>query len=246
VLILVLYIIYPFFGFLFAIEPANLIESLKRTEILDSVILSLTTATISTLLVSIFGIPLAFVLARFQLKAKFLIRVIVILPLVLPPLASGTMLLGVFGPYSFLGKMIPIDFTQSVLGIVIAQTYVASPFLILPTQAAFESIPERYEIVARTLGKKKWQVFFSVSLPLAKIGILIGLLMAWVRSIGELGATIMMAYNPHTISIQIFEDNAIGGIRNSVAGIILVIIIALVALTIFVLIRRQRVLKFGW
>ena len=245
-LILVLYIIYPFFGFLFAIEPANLIESLKRTEILDSVILSLTTATISTILVSIFGIPLAFVLARFQLKAKFLIRVIVILPLVLPPLASGTMLLGVFGPYSFLGKMIPIDFTQSVLGIVIAQTYVASPFLILPTQAAFESIPERYEIVARTLGKKKWQVFFSVSLPLAKIGILVGLLMAWIRSIGELGATIMMAYNPHTISIQIFEDNAIGGIRNSVAGIILVIIIALVALTVFVLIRRQQILKFGW
>jgi molybdate/tungstate transport system permease protein len=246
VLILVLYIIYPFFGFLFVIEPANLIESLKRTEIQDSVILSLTTATISTILVSIFGIPLAFVLARFQFKAKFLIRMIVILPLVLPPLASGTMLLGVFGPYSLLGKIVPVDFTQSVIGVVIAQTYVASPFLILPTQAAFESIPERYEIVARTLGKKKWQVFFSIYLPLAKIGILVGLLMAWIRSIGELGATMMMAYNPHTVSIQIFEDNAIGGIRNSVAGIILVIIIALVALTVFVLIRRQQILKLGW
>jgi molybdate/tungstate transport system permease protein len=246
VLILVLYIIYPFFGFLFVIEPANLIESLKRTEIQDSVILSLTTATISTILVSIFGIPLAFVLARFHFKAKFLIRMIVILPLVLPPLASGTMLLAVFGPYSLLGKIVTVDFTQSVIGVVIAQTYVASPFLILPTQAAFESIPERYEIVARTLGKKKWQVFFSVYLPLSKIGILVGLLMTWIRSIGELGATMMMAYNPHTVSIQIFEDNAIGGIRNSVAGIILVIIIALVALTVFVLIRRQQILKLGW
>ena len=245
-LILVLYIIYPFFGFIFVIEPANLIESLKRTEIQDSVILSLTTATISTILVSIFGIPLAFVLARFQFKAKFLIRMIVILPLVLPPLASGTMLLGVFGPYSLLGKIVKVDFTQSIIGVVIAQTYVASPFLILPTQAAFDSIPERYEIVARTLGKKKWQVFFSVYLPLAKIGILVGLLMSWIRSIGELGATMMMAYNPHTVSIQIFEDNAIGGIRNSVAGIILVIIIALVALTVFVLIRRQQILKLGW
>ena len=245
-LILVLYILYPFFGFLFVIEPAKLIESLKRTEIQDSVILSLTTATISTILVSIFGIPLAFVLARFQFKVKFLIRMIVILPLVLPPLASGTMLLGVFGPYSLIGKIVTVDFTQSVIGVVIAQTYVASPFLILPTQAAFESIPERYEIVARTLGKKKWQVFFSVYLPLAKIGILVGLLMAWIRSIGELGATMMMAYNPHTVSIQIFEDNAIGGIRNSVAGIILVIIIALVGLTVFVLIRRQQILKLGW
>ena len=245
-LILVLYILYPFFGFLFVIEPAKLIESLKRTEIQDSVILSLTTATISTILVSIFGIPLAFVLARFQFKAKFLIRMIVILPLVLPPLASGTMLLGVFGPYSLIGKIVTVDFTQSVIGVIIAQTYVASPFLILPTQAAFEFIPVRYEIVARTLGKKKWQVFFSVYLPLAKIGILVGLLMAWIRSIGELGATMMMAYNPHTVSIQIFEDNAIGGIRNSVAGIILVIIIALVALTVFVLIRRQQILKLGW
>ena len=126
-LILVLYILYPFFGFLFVIEPAKLIESLKRTEIQDSVILSLTTATISTILVSIFGIPLAFVLARFQFRAKFLIRMIVILPLVLPPLASGTMLLGVFGPYSLIGKIVTVDFTQSVIGVVIAQTYVASP-----------------------------------------------------------------------------------------------------------------------
>jgi len=244
VMILVVYIIYPFFGLIFVIEPTSLIESLKRSEIIDSVILSLTTASISTILVSIFGIPLAFVLSRFQFKAKFLIRIIVLFPLVLPPLASGTILLGVYGPYSFLGKLIPMDLTQSVIGIVIAQTYVASPFLILPAQAAFETIPERYEIVARTLGKKKWQVFLSVSLPLAKIGICIGLLMAWIRSIGELGATIMMAYNPHTISIQIFEDSAIGGIRNAVAGIVLVILIALVALTIFVIIIRQQIVKF--
>ncbi len=246
VIILVLYIVFPFFGLIFLIEPTNLIKSLERTELVDSVILSLTTATISTILVSIFGIPLSFVLARFHFRAKFLIHMVVILPLVLPPLASGTMLLNVFGPYSFLGKLIPIDFTQSVLGIVIAQTYVALPFLILPSQAAFESIPERYETIARTLGKKRWQVFFNVSLPLAKIGILVGMLMAWIRSIGELGATIMMSYNPHTVSIQIFEDSAIGGIRNSVAGIIFVIVIALVALTTFLLIRRHRVIKFGW
>lgn len=66
------------------------------------------------------------------------------------------------------------------------------------------------------------------------------------RSIGELGATMMMSYNPHTISIQIFEDTAIGGIRNSSTGIILVIIIALVALSFFFLVRKQRIIKFGW
>ncbi len=169
-----------------------------------------------------------------------------ILPLVLPPLASGTMLLGVFGPYSFLGRTIPLDYTQSVLGIIIAQTYVASPFIILPSQAAFEAIPERFETMARVLGKRKSEVFIRVSLPLAKTGILVGLLMAWIRSIGELGATLMMAYNPHTISIQIFEDNAIGGIRNSVAGIVWVVILSIIALGVFLYLKRSRPIGLGW
>ena len=156
------------------------------------------------------------------------------------------MLLGVFGPYSFLGRTMPLDYTQSVLGIIIAQTYVASPFIILPSQAAFEAIPERFETMARVLGKRKSEVFIRVSLPLAKTGILVGLLMAWIRSIGELGATLMMAYNPHTISIQIFEDNAIGGIRNSVAGIVWVVILSIIALGVFLYLRRSRAIGLGW
>jgi molybdate/tungstate transport system permease protein len=243
--ILVLYITYPIFGIIYLIEPSKLLDSLVRMELYDSLLLSLTTSTISTIIIAIFGIPLAYVLARFKSKIKLLIQIIVIFPLVLPPLVSGTLLLGVFGPYSDLGRMVPVEFTQSIIGIIIAQTYVAAPFLILPAQAAFESIPEKYEIVARTLGKKRWYVFVKVFIPLAKIGIIIGLLMSWIRSIGELGATMMMSYNPHTISIQIFEDSAIGGIRNSVAGIVLVILIAIVALTMFILIRKQS-LRFGW
>jgi molybdate/tungstate transport system permease protein len=155
------------------------------------------------------------------------------------------MLLGVFGPYSFLGRTIPIDFTQTILGIIIAQTYVASPFIILPSQAAFEAVPEKYEIIARVLGKKQSTMFFKVSLPLAKTGIIVGLLMAWIRSIGELGATLMMAYNPHTISIQIFEDNAIGGIKNSVAGIVWVVILSIIALAVFLILRRSQYIRLA-
>jgi len=243
--LLVLYISFPLFGLAYIGGSINLVESFTRPETIDAFLLSLGTATVSTLILSIFGIPLAYALARFHFRFKFLLRLVVILPLVLPPLASGTMLLGVFGPYSFLGRLIPIDFTQSVLGIIIAQTYVASPFIILPSQAAFEAVPEKYETMARVLGKKKSEVFFRVSLPLAKTGILVGLLMAWIRSIGELGATLMMAYNPHTISIQIFEDNAIGGIRNSVAGIAWVIILSIIALAIFLFLRRGHGNR-GW
>jgi len=244
--LLVLYISYPLFGLVYLGASTNLAQSLTMPETVSALLLSLGTATVSTLILSFFGIPLAYALARYQFKLKFLLRLIVILPLVVPPLASGAMLLGVFGPYSFLGRIIPFDLTQSVLGIIIAQTYVASPFIILPSQAAFEAVPEKYETMARVLGKKKSEVFFRISLPLAKTGILVGMLMAWIRSIGELGATLMMAYNPHTISIQIFEDNAIGGIKNSVAGIVWVIIISIMALTIFLFLRRNHSIKLGW
>jgi molybdate/tungstate transport system permease protein len=243
---LVLYISYPLFGLVYLGASTNLAQSLTMPETVSALLLSLGTATVSTLILSFFGIPLAYALARYQFKLKFLLRLIVILPLVVPPLASGAMLLGVFGPYSFLGRIIPFDLTQSVLGIIIAQTYVASPFIILPSQAAFEAVPEKYETMARVLGKKKSEVFFRISLPLAKTGILVGMLMAWIRSIGELGATLMLAYNPHTISIQIFEDNAIGGIKNSVAGIVWVIIISIMALTIFLFLRRNHSIKLGW
>ena len=244
--VLILYISYPLLGLAYIGRSINWVESLTRPETIHAFLLSLGTATISTLILSIFGIPLAYALARFHFRFKFLLRLVVILPLVLPPLASGTMLLGVFGPYSFLGRTIPLDYTQSVLGIIIAQTYVASPFIILPSQAAFEAIPDRFETMARVLGKRKSEVFIRVSLPLAKTGILVGLLMAWIRSIGELGATLMMAYNPHTISIQIFEDNAIGGIRNSVAGIVWVVILSIIALGVFLYLKRSRPIGLGW
>lgn len=244
--VLILYISYPLLGLAYIGRSINWVESLTRPETIHAFLLSLGTATVSTLILSIFGIPLAYALARFHFRFKFLLRLVVILPLVLPPLASGTMLLGVFGPYSFLGRTMPLDYTQSVLGIIIAQTYVASPFIILPSQAAFEAIPDRFETMARVLGKRKSEVFIRVSLPLAKTGILVGLLMAWIRSIGELGATLMMAYNPHTISIQIFEDNAIGGIRNSVAGIVWVVILSIIALGVFLYLKRSRPIGLGW
>jgi len=244
--LLVLYIVYPLIGLIFITGSINLAEELTRPEIINAFVLSITTATISTLILSIFGIPLAYALARFQFKFKLLIRLVVIVPLVLPPLASGTILLNAFGPYSLLGRAIPIDFTQSVVGIILSQMYVASPFIILPAQAAFEGVPEGYETAARVLGKKKSEVFFKISIPLAKTGILVGMLMAWIRSIGELGATMMMSYNPHTISIQIFEDNAIGGLKNTVPGIVWLLILSIFALTVFLFIKRHHSLKFGW
>jgi molybdate/tungstate transport system permease protein len=245
----VVYIAYPLITiFIFSEPSSKLLDSLTRPEVSDALVLSLISATISTLLLSLFGIPLAYFLARYEnFLAKFLFRIIIIIPLVLPPLATGSLLLGAFGPYSPLVQAFPgIEFTQSMVGVIIAQTYVASPFMILASQVAFESVDESYEKIARILGKSRVETFFMVLLPLARTGIVIGFIMSWVRSIGELGATMMMAYNPHTISIQIFEDNAIGGLRQAVPSIILVILLSIVAVVTifyFTIRKKQDILK---
>ena len=249
--IAIAYIAYPLASIFIFLEPMKLLNSLSRPQLGNAFILSLASATISSLLLSLVGIPLSYFLARFNnFPGKFLLRIVVIIPLVLPPLASGSLLLGVFGPYSPIVKAFPgVEFTQSLLGIVIAQTYVASPFMVLASQAAFESVDGSYENVARVLGKTRLETFFRISLPLAKTGIVIGFILSWVRAVGELGATMMMAYNPHTISIQIFEDNAIGGLRNAIPDIMLAILLSLIAILIFYITRKNQrhdVLKLQW
>jgi molybdate/tungstate transport system permease protein len=244
------YIVLPLTTILTFLDPLNAFESLTQRQVWDAFILSLFTATVSTSILCIIGIPFAYFLARYSnFRGKFILRVIVFIPLVLPPLASGALLLGMFGPTSIVVQTFPgIEFTQSVFGIIIAQTYVASPFMILASQAAFESVDRSYENVARVLGKNNLQTFFRVSLPLAKTGIIIGIIMSWVRAVGELGATMMMTYNPHTISIQIFEDNAIGGLTQAAPGIILVVTLPVLVMVIFYISKKnknQGLLKFS-
>jgi molybdate/tungstate transport system permease protein len=242
---LVAYIAYPIANIITIIEPRTFMESITRPQIGGAVLLSLSTATTSTLLLAGFGIPLAYCMARYNFRGKFLIKVIILIPLVIPPLASGTLLLGVFGAYTPLGRSLPVEFTQSAIGVIIAQTYVSSPFVILLSLSAFESVDESYEKVARILGKGRLETFLRVSLPLAKTGIIAGIIMTWVRSVGELGATMMMAYNPHTVSIQIFEDNAVGGFQNTLPLILLVILLSIMALGVFSIVKKEG-LKFGW
>ena len=234
-----LYIVYPFTSIVTFLDLENVIGSIQRPEIVDAFILSIITASVSTGIIILFGIPLAYCLSRYNFPGKSILFIVVVIPLVLPPLASGALLLGVFNPSSILNIWFPkIEFTQSIIGIIIAQTYVASPFMILASLTAFGTVDKSLEDIARVLGKKNWQVFMKVSLPLAKKGILIGIVMTWIRAIGELGATLMLAYNPHTISIQIYEDNAIGGLTNAIPSILLSI-----ALSIFLIVVYSNLIK---
>ena len=253
--IALVYIIYPLFSILIFVEPNNLLESLTRPRVIDAFVLSICTASVSTLLIALFGIPLAYCLSRYKFPGRSVAQIIIIIPLVLPPLASGALMLGVFNPQSFLDRLFPnVEFTQSIIGIIIAQTYVASPFMILASMAAFDSVDKSLENVARVLGKRNLEVFVRVSIPLAKKGILIGIVMTWIRAIGELGATLMLAYNPHTISIQIYEDNALGGLSQAIPGIILSILLSIVLVIVYSIIvkkssgdtrKNNRIFSFG-
>lgn len=253
--IALVYIIYPLFSILIFVEPNNLLESLTRPRVIDAFVLSIGTASVSTLLIALFGIPLAYCLSRYKFPGRSVAQIIIVIPLVLPPLASGALLLGVFNPQSFLDRLFPnVEFTQSIIGIIIAQTYVASPFMILASMAAFDSVDKSLENVARVLGKRNLEVFVRISIPLAKKGILIGIVMTWIRAIGELGATLMLAYNPHTISIQIYEDNALGGLSQAIPGIILSILLSIVLVIVYSIIvkksssdtrKNNRIFSFG-
>lgn len=237
-----LYIIYPLVSVFNFVEPSTLLTSLTKPEVVDAFILSIITASISTMLIGLFGVPLAYCLSRYNFPGSFLLQIIVIIPLALPPLASGALLLSVFSPQSELSKTFPeIEFTQSVVGIIIAQTYVASPFMILASMAAFDMVDKSYENIARILGKKNWQVFVRIALPLAKKGILVGFIMTWIRAIGELGATLMLAYNPHTISIQIYEDNAIGGLSQAIPSIVLAILLSVIVILVYSVLTKKLV-----
>jgi molybdate/tungstate transport system permease protein len=236
----VLYILYPFVSIVTFFDAQIFAVKIQDSQVQTAFLLSICTASISTALIILFGLPLSYVLSRFDFPGKPVLHMVVIIPLIIPPLASGALLLGVFNPSSVFNKIFPdIEFTQSILGVIIAQTYVASPFLILASMSAFDSVDKSLENMARVLGRKNWQIFFEISLPLAKKGILIGILMSWIRAIGELGATMMLAYNPHTISIQIYEDNALGGLTQAIPSILLSITLSAILILLYFVIMKK-------
>jgi molybdate transport system permease protein len=172
-------------------------QSLPQADIIISATwLSLKTTFVSLLLMIIFGTPLAYVLARWHFKGRRLARVVTELPLVLPPAVAGLALLLTFGRRGILGSTltaldINIPFTE--LAVIIAQTFVASPFYIRAAQVGFADVSGELEDAARVDGATELQVFWHITLPLALRALSAGLVMAWARAMSEFGATILFA-----------------------------------------------------
>ena len=162
---------------------------------------SIASATTSTLILAVTGIPLAYYLARRRGRFTASLGFVVQLPLALPPLASGILLLFLVGPRGALGHVIGDAFTDTFAGIVLAETFVAAPFVVIAARTAFASMDPDLEAVAATLGHRPFGTFLRVSLPSVRYGLLAGLLLAWLRAFGEFGATMMVAYHPYSLPV---------------------------------------------
>ncbi len=170
--------------------------------------ISVASASCATALVALGGIPLGYILARVPSRPLAVLGFAVQLPLALPPLASGVLLLFLLGYASPLGRLTQGALTDSFAGIVLAEAFVAAPFLVIAARAAFAGIDPLLEDVAATLGHGPGAVFRHVSLALGWRTILSGLLLAWLRGFGEFGATVMVAYHP--TSLPVFTYIAFG------------------------------------
>jgi len=169
-----------------------------------ALVTSLLTASISAAVIALLGVPLAYLLAHARGPLARLALALVSLPLALPPLISGLLLLYVVGPYTAAGRLFGGQLTETRAGIVLAQTFVAAPFLIVTARAAFAAVDPALEDVARTLGHGRLARFTRVAVPAARGGISAGLLLAWLRSFAEFGATIILAYHPYSLPVFTF------------------------------------------
>jgi len=213
--VVVLYLLVPFVAFLSRTGSADVLAGLSAPGAREAVRNSLVTAPVSTAVATAFGVPLAYVLARRSFPGKRAVEAVVVLPLVTPPVVGGAMLLTAVGRFTPLGGAAAaagVPLTDSLLGVVLAQTFVAAPFVVVTARAGFAGVDRRLEQASRSLGYGPLRTFWNVSLPLARGAVLAGVVLTFARAIGEFGATMMVAYNPRTMPTRIWVDFISGGI----------------------------------
>ena len=208
-LILLTGLLLPIIFFCTQTSPQDIQARLQETDVRDALGVSLLTPAGATLIVLILGVPMAYAMVRRSFPGRGLIDTLIDLPIVVPPPIAGIALLAFLGPLSPLGQYLDdrfgLRFFDSVYGIIAAQTFVASPYLIRASMVAFSAVDVRYENVARTLGATTFSAFLRITLPLSLRGILIGAVLTWFRAMAEFGSLRILANNPKTLPILAFE-----------------------------------------
>jgi molybdate transport system permease protein len=193
------FLVLPLIGLLVRAPWSSVVEELTAPGVGEALRLSLVSATLATLVSLVLGVPLAWVLARSRVRGRSVLRALVTVPLVLPPVVGGVALFLVLGRTGIVGSWLYDSFGLAIpfttTAVVIAETFVAMPFLVISVEGALRAADTRFEDVAATLGADRWTTFRRVTLPLVAPGVAAGAVLCWARALGEFGATITFAGN---------------------------------------------------
>ncbi len=190
------FVVLPLVAIAVRVDWAHFWSLVTSSSSMTALLLSLKTATASTVLCLLLGVPMALVLARSRARMVRLLRPLVLLPLVLPPVVGGIALLYTFGRLGLLGRYLDaagIHVAFTTAAVVLAQTFVSLPFLVIALEGAARTAGADYEVVAATLGARPSAVWWRVTLPLLVPGLVSGAVLAFARSLGEFGATLTFA-----------------------------------------------------
>jgi molybdate transport system permease protein len=233
----------PLAGLVARTPWSRLGEILSSPVVTDALWLSMISSLAATALSGVVGIPLAWLIARVDFPGRSVVRGLVTLPLVLPPVVGGAALLFALGRRGLIGEPLAeatgllLPFT--VWGVVIANTFVAMPFLVLTVEGALRNLDRRFEAAASTLGAGRWTVFRRVTMPMIAPSLTAGLVLTWARALGEFGATITFAGNlqgrTQTLPLAVFV--ALESDRDTAIAISLVMVV--VSLSVLVGLRDR-------
>jgi len=238
-----LFLLLPLAGMIIRAPWADAAEVLTSRSALMALRLSLITASAAALITVVIGVPLAWLLARPTLPGAGVLRALVIVPLVLPPVVGGVALFSLLGRSGLLGRPLydvtGFAFPFTPYAVVLAQVFVALPFLVLAVEGALRAADRRYEEAAATLGANPLTVFSRVTLPLVAPGIAAGAVLAWARALGEFGATITFAGNlpgtTRTMPLEVYLAQE----TDPGAALLLSVLLLAVSVCVLVLLRDR-------
>ncbi|MGV0633435.1 ABC transporter permease [Mycolicibacillus trivialis] len=242
------FVVLPLAAVALRVDWPNFWSLLTSPSSLAALGLSLKTATASTLLCIVLGVPMALVLARSRARPVRLARPLILLPLVLPPVVGGIALLYAFGRLGLVGRHLSaagIDIAFTTTAVVLAQTFVSLPFLVIALEGAARTAGADYELVAATLGARPSTVWWRVTLPLLVPGLTSGAVLAFARSLGEFGATLTFAGSRQGVTRTLPLEIYLQRVTDADAAVALSLLLVAVAAVVVVGLGSRRLTGVG-
>lgn len=240
------YLAFPIVALFFHSNPELFFSSLTEPQVIDALLISLTTSTIAMVVIVLVGTPAAYFHSRMDYPLKSIVDILIDLPLVLPPAVAGLALLLLYGRMGLFGQYLHIfgiDIAFTIIAVIMAQIFVASPFYLRQAKALFRQLDPSYEQTARSLGASPLFVFVTIVLPLTFEGLLSGLVMTFARALGEFGATIMVAGNlpgvTQTMPLAIYGAMQ-GNFDTAITISILLVLISFGIMAIISILTKRR------